>query len=340
MRRSITGLAALLLTSSVLAGCATTPEHVPLSAQARAGLSSTEVVLPVPQSEIYIDVPASQVSRATGGGLLPALIDAGIDSARASKASKDVTPLRNAAADFSFDQAFSDAFKAVAASDGVHVDGVRVVKDLTTLDQAITGSKSGSVLVAGANYHLANDGGSLWIEVRAALYHAGAAPAGASDAHASAVANALYRNTFWFTINLPHPSAKRDENLGALPLEGKDTEGWVAGAIRASVAGPGLSFVEAPAAGGQGVTLNVSLLKAYVLNMNMAKTATVLLKVRYRRGDADLGEVLYRGNSAGVHWGVGKGEFADALNAALRDALAPLSQDVSARCRAGAPTAG
>ena len=215
MRRSITGLAALLLTSSVLAGCATTPEHVPLSAQARAGLSSTEVVLPVPQSEIYIDVPASQVSRATGGGLLPALIDAGIDSARASKASKDVTPLRNAAADFSFDQAFSDAFKAVAASDGVHVDGVRVVKDLTTLDQAITGSKSGSVLVAGANYHLANDGGSLWIEVRAALYHAGAAPAGASDAHASAVANALYRNTFWFTINLPHPSAKRDENLGA-----------------------------------------------------------------------------------------------------------------------------
>jgi hypothetical protein len=221
VRRSIPGLAALLLSASVLAGCATpVPEHVPLGAQSRASLSSTEVVLPVPQSEIYIDVPASNVSAATGGGLLPALIDAGIDSARASKAAKDVTPLRNAVVDFSFDRAFSDSFSSIAATDGLNVDSVRVVKDasLAGLDQAVIGSKSGAVLVASANYHLANDAGSLWIEVHAALYHAGKAPtpaSGAANEHVSAPANALYRNTFWFTVNVPHPSAKRDENLAA-----------------------------------------------------------------------------------------------------------------------------
>jgi hypothetical protein len=199
----------------MLAGCVTVaPEHVPLNAEARASLSSTEVVLPVPQSEIYIDVPASHLSTATGGGLLPALIDAGIDSARASKATKDVTPLRNAVVDYSFDQAFSNAFKSIAADDGVHVDSVRVVKDasLPGLDQAVAGSKSSSVLLASANYHLANDAGALWIEVHAAVYHAGQAPAGA---HASAPTSALYRNTFWFTVNLPHASAKREENLAA-----------------------------------------------------------------------------------------------------------------------------
>jgi hypothetical protein len=123
-------------------------------------------------------------------------------------------------------------------------------------------------------------------------------------------------------------------SLGAIPVESRDTEGWIAGAIKASAADPDISFVEAAPAGGSGLTLNASLLKAYVSTQNMAKTATVVLKVRFRRGDSDLGEVFYRGNSGGIYWGVGNGEMAEALNSALRDALKSLPQDIGARCRA------
>jgi hypothetical protein len=211
--------APILLCAAALTACvAVTPDHVPLPAQARAGISSTEVVLPVSQSELYIDVPASHISTATGGGLLPALIDAGIDSARASSAAKAVKPLNDAVVDFNFDTMLADQVRqSMAATDGIHVDTVRVIKDASaaSMDQALAASKDGAVLIAITNYHLANDGGSLWIEVHAGLYKNGAGPkpAGAGGDSPSAPANALYRNTFWFTTTVPEASANRDHNI-------------------------------------------------------------------------------------------------------------------------------
>lgn len=214
LRGSIASVAAMIAATSLLAGCETvTPEHVPLSGSDHAGLSSTELVLPVQQSEIYIDVPPSHVSTYTGGGLLPALIDAGIDNVRASNAARDVTPLRNAVVDFDFDSTLQGQLShALGAADGVHVDEARVIKDASdqSLDAVVTASKSGDVLIAATNYHLANDGGSLWIEVHAALYKSGPA---ASGGHASQAANALYRNTFWYAANLPSPTPDRAANL-------------------------------------------------------------------------------------------------------------------------------
>jgi hypothetical protein len=204
---------AALLASACLAACATiTPEHVPLSAQARGGLGSTEIVLPVSQSEIYVDVPASNVSQATGGGLLPALIDAGIDSVRASNAAKAVAPLRNAVVDFSFDDTLTEAFsKTLSAPDGMQVNETHVIKDgtETSLDRELGKAKPGDVMIVTTNYHLANDGGSLWIEAHAALYGVGQGP---TD-HPSAPANAIYRNTIWFTANIHGATKNRDENI-------------------------------------------------------------------------------------------------------------------------------
>jgi hypothetical protein len=208
---------AALLASISLTGCVTvTPEHVPLSAQARGALASTEVVLPVVQSEIYIDVPASNISQAAGGGLLPALLDAGIDSVRASNAAKAVAPLRNAVLDFSFDDTLSDAFgKALVTPDGLQVSETQVVKDgaQSNLDGLLAKAKPGDVLIVTTNYHLANDGGSLWIEAHAALYGVGQTPAGGSANHPSAPANALYRNTIWFTTTVHGATTNRTENV-------------------------------------------------------------------------------------------------------------------------------
>jgi hypothetical protein len=208
------GIFAALAVATALAGCATPiPEHVALGGQAQGSLTSTEVVLPISESEIYIDVPASHISTATGGGLLPALIDAGIDSARASSAAKAVTPLRNAVVDFSFDESLTNSFRALSDADGLHVDNVRVIKDSSpsALDTAISASKSNVALIASADYHLANDAGSLWIFVHAAVYRSGVSPA----ASPSAAANALYRNTICFTVNLPQPTKNRDDNVAA-----------------------------------------------------------------------------------------------------------------------------
>ena len=211
--------APILLSALALTACvAVVPEHVALTAQARAGITSTEAVLPISQGELYIDVPASNVSAATGGGLLPALIDAGIDSVRASNAAKAVRPLNDAVVDFNFDTVLADEVrKSMAGADGVHVDTVRVIKDASpaSFDRALAASKDGAVLLAITNYHLANDGGSLWIEVHAGLYRSGAGPkpAGSGADSPSAPANALYRNTFWYTINLPGASSNRDQNI-------------------------------------------------------------------------------------------------------------------------------
>ena len=121
--------------------------------------------------------------------------------------------------------------------------------------------------------------------------------------------------------------------LGRTAVEGADTEGWVAEAIKASATASVVTFVVSPSAGAKNTTLNVTLLKAYVSTIITTKAATVALRIRFRHDDRDLGEVLYRGNSNGAFWGAGKGEAISALNDALREALVPLRRDILARCQ-------
>ena len=161
----------IILSSLLLVACATPPSiYQTLSASAHGSLPSTDVVLPIRQSEIYVFVP-----MATGGagfGLIGALIDVSVDNARTSKAETAVTALRDAVVDYSFDNAVQDDLKSsLAQLDWLHAGNFKVVRDVSNdgLGKTLTASQASSVLFVVADYHLSNDGDAMLVTFQVAL---------------------------------------------------------------------------------------------------------------------------------------------------------------------------
>jgi len=211
---------AILVSLIALGGCATAA-HAPLPSMARDKISSTDVVLPIRQSEIYVFVPNSQVAAATGGGLLFALVDAAIDSARTSKAEDAVKPLRDALVGFNFDEALQgEVKKSLSEVPWMHVADVRVIKEVTSdsMDRALTDSRSGAVLFAEPDYHLSNEGDLLVLKVKVSLFPNDDALRALSQNKSNSGAKtaperALYRNTLTFSTGVSGSTGDRDANM-------------------------------------------------------------------------------------------------------------------------------
>jgi hypothetical protein len=216
-------LACALGASALGMGACTTvlPEHVPLSLAARDSIASTELIAPIKQNEIYLFVPASQVAAAGGGGLLLALIDAGVDSTRTHNAEEAVKPVRDAIVDFNFDEVMrADLQKSMSTVPFLKLDGARVIKEVTdaSLDAAIVQSKASAVLFTTADYQLANDGSTLTVVLWANMFAnsdalAALKPPKGNAKLKSALANALYRNRFTYTAAFPGTVGERPANL-------------------------------------------------------------------------------------------------------------------------------
>jgi hypothetical protein len=222
MRLSL--ISSILIAGAVgLSACATAiPSQVALTQAARDNIASTEIVAPVKQSEIYVFVPASNVSAAAGGGLLAALVDAGIDAARTHSAEEAVKPLRDVVVDYNFDETLrSDLQTAVSEIAWIHLDSTRVIKDIqpAAIDGAISGSKDAAVLVATTDYHLSNDGSELSVTLFANMFPNSDALKAARTGHAgktvSDPANAVYRNNFTYTAKVPGTPGDRAANIAA-----------------------------------------------------------------------------------------------------------------------------
>jgi hypothetical protein len=110
MRISRLSMLAVLLT--VLAGCATPIKHVvPPAGREVAG--GRDLLVTVTQTEMIAGINESNLTGAMGGGLLFALIDAGVNQSRAKKAEQAIVPVRNALTDYPFEK------KAVALSEEI-----------------------------------------------------------------------------------------------------------------------------------------------------------------------------------------------------------------------------
>jgi hypothetical protein len=211
----------LLLSAFILSACATqVPVHESLPAAARDNIASADVVVPIKQSEIYVFVPNSQIAAAGGGGLLLALVDAGVDSVRTSKAEAAVKPLRDAIVDYNFDQTLQSEIQTSLASDPwLHPDHARVIKELANdrLDKVLMDSKDTAVLFATADYQLSNNALELTITMTASLFPnsdaLNALKQRAKSGPRSSVVNALYHNTLTFTADVPNATADRDRNI-------------------------------------------------------------------------------------------------------------------------------
>lgn len=110
-----------------------------------------------------------------------------------------------------------------------------------------------------------------------------------------------------------------------------DTVGWVRSGVETLARDKRLEFVGA-ADVGDGVVLNVTLVKAYMEGLATSKNSTVVLRVRYGRAGETIGDATFRGDHTDVNWGSGDGEARDSLNIALQEALAAIDTDLFARC--------
>jgi hypothetical protein len=233
----------------LLSACAAVPSHELLPMAARDKLTATEVAVPIPQSEIYVFVPQSQLATYGGGGLILALIDAGVDSVRTSKAEDAVKPLRDAMVDYDFDGSFqSDLKTSLSQVSFLHPDSVHVVKAVNydAFDGVIAASKDSAVLFTTTDYHLSNDADMLDVTVRADLIGNSAdlrALKPWTAKHPSEPANALYRNTFTYEVHLIGAGSDRPTNIAmlsadhgaALRKELQTGESKIAGLIAADI---------------------------------------------------------------------------------------------------------
>jgi hypothetical protein len=211
--------AVIIASAFVVSACAN-GAHLSLPAASHSQIGSTETVLPIQQSEIYVYVPPTN----GGGGILGALIEAGIADIRTTKAEKAVAPLRNALVDFNFDDTFKSALKdALIREAWLGAADYRVIKDVTipSMDAALMASKAGAVLFTWADYQLSNDGDVLTISVGASVFPNKDAlkvfvpkpPSDPARQPKTAPENSIYHNSFRFVTRIPPSPEGRDGNI-------------------------------------------------------------------------------------------------------------------------------
>jgi hypothetical protein len=209
----------VILVSTLLGACAVLPTHAAFPEGGRDKVMSTEVVLPIRQSEIYVFVPVTQNPNA---GLIGALVAAAVDDIRTGKAESAAQPLRAALTDFDFDAVLRDDIRTtLATAPWLGTDKVRVMREVTqqSYEQALAGSKAGAVLLVPVDYNLSNDGDVLTVAMWPSLFAnndglAALAPKSKdSRALRTAPANALYRNNLIFRTRIAPAPSGRDGNI-------------------------------------------------------------------------------------------------------------------------------
>lgn len=119
-------------------------------------------------------------------------------------------------------------------------------------------------------------------------------------------------------------------NLGVRQVRSPDPAAWLKSGLETLGRDPGLQIVDEQS----DLDLDVELLKSYMLTITTDKSANVVVRVRYSRNGAALGEQVIRGTRTGWNWSNGSGEAEGAFDDALGDLLNMLDQDVESRCTA------
>lgn len=140
-----------------LAGCATPRGYNLIDAEARPELNSMESVLLVKQSELGSAIETSNISAATGGGLIPALIDAGVNANRTKTAEEMISPIRDKMIDFDFPAQLESDIEAALADIGIEgITEVELVRaeDRTYRQDTVAETSADAVMFIDSTYQL------------------------------------------------------------------------------------------------------------------------------------------------------------------------------------------
>ena len=107
------------LTAFAVTACAAPRTYNRIDAAARSELGSVDSVLMVKQSEIQSSINESNITAAGGGGLLLAVIDAGVNANRTSTAEERIAPVRDKLIEYDFATQLEVDLERELASTGI-----------------------------------------------------------------------------------------------------------------------------------------------------------------------------------------------------------------------------
>ena len=143
-----------------LSACASA-SRVALAPETRAQLGQVKTLACFDQQEMNASITPSNIAQFTGGGLIPALIDAGINSSRAKRAEAAVAPIRDALIGFDvsaeFNAALTQALGAGAGPLSLRDFEVFFSTDFKALRERIDGGAERPQLVIHSSYLMRDD---------------------------------------------------------------------------------------------------------------------------------------------------------------------------------------
>ena len=210
MRKLLLTVLPLLL----LTGCVTPPATVGLKPDVSPKLHTSNGVIVVTQNEITAEIDPSEIAVATGGGLIPALIDAFIESARAKTAEELIEPIRDSLLDYDFHtQLFDSLQPELTATDWLGVTRVERSTDPSDNlhEQLLPDGSEDALVIVYASYMLSPD--FTWLKTKAVLeVHPraeGLAEAVESTRENNAGPPLVYKDTVTYTEVTPESAASK-----------------------------------------------------------------------------------------------------------------------------------
>lgn len=197
----------------IFSGCATQLKQI-LPPDGRTIDGGRQVLVTVAQSEINASINQSNTTAATGGGLLFALIDVGINASRAKDAEAAIVPVRDALTDYNFDQKAQGATdKLVQAMPWLSVSHQKFNKDPSNavFSKALDDSPMPQLLAITYDYLLTPAFDAVKVGGRVSLLSK-AIPPEAEPEDRALLRNAIFTRDFVCKVPLVGATKKRAQN--------------------------------------------------------------------------------------------------------------------------------
>lgn len=206
-------LAALALAGFALTGCVSFKQSLPPEGREVAG--GRNALVTVAQSEINAGIRESNMAGAMGGGLLMALIDTGVNNARAKTAETAIVPVRDALADYNFDAKAMQTTESLERTvPWLAVKNTELNKDVSNarFTKALDAAPGKELLTITYDYQLDNNFQELKVGANVSLLPTKKAKGEKADRR-MLLTNADFTRAFVCVISLSNPS--KDINANA-----------------------------------------------------------------------------------------------------------------------------
>lgn len=176
---------------------------------------AVEVVLN--QQEVGVDVSATN-AMAAGGGLLGALIVAGVDNARTKNAEERIVPIRDLLIAYKFNDAFERELRAKLPSEGISTTPVFVVQNtsLGAIDAQNNHQSASRAFVLTPRYAFDNRFDQMTVRITAQMIERQPKSNGKTKVAIG------FSRAYTFQFSLPETSDKPEENVAAWTAFGGD----------------------------------------------------------------------------------------------------------------------